>query len=54
LTSFAFLFLELGVALLQAYIFVMLSVTYLALAITHGHDEADVLEATAEGVKVAA
>ena len=47
LTSFAFLFLELGVALLQAYIFVMLSVTYLSLAITHGHDEADVLETTA-------
>ena len=37
ITSFPFLFLELGVALLQAYIFVMLSVTYLSLAIMHGH-----------------
>lgn len=51
LTAFAFLTLELGVALLQAYIFVMLSVTYLALAITHGHDEADALEVTAEGTE---
>lgn len=48
LTSFPFLFLELCVALLQAYIFVVLSVTYLALAISHGHDESDELEATAE------
>ncbi len=52
LTSFAFLFLELGVALLQAYIFVMLSVTYLSLAISHGHDETDALEATAPEAKV--
>lgn len=52
LTSFPFLFLELGVALLQAYIFVMLSVTYLSLAITHGHDDADALEATAKEMKV--
>lgn len=52
LTSFPFLFLELGVALLQAYIFVMLSVTYLSLAISHGHDETDALEATAEKMKV--
>ncbi|HSX24194.1 MAG TPA: F0F1 ATP synthase subunit A [Candidatus Saccharimonadales bacterium] len=49
LTSFPFLFLELGVALLQAYIFVMLSVTYLSLAITHGHDEAEELESAVEG-----
>ncbi len=47
LTSFPFLFLELGVALLQAYIFVMLSVTYLSLAIKHGHDEEHELETTA-------
>ncbi len=44
ITAFPFLFLELGVALLQAYIFVMLSVTYLSLAMHHGHDEADALE----------
>ncbi len=47
LTAFPFLFLELGVALLQAYIFVMLSVTYLSLAVSHGHDEADELEEVA-------
>lgn len=47
ITAFPFLLLELGVALLQAYIFVMLSVTYLSLAMHHGHDEADALEATA-------
>lgn len=47
ITAFPFLFLELGVAVLQAYIFVMLSVTYLSLAITHGHDEAEALETTA-------
>lgn len=52
LTSFPFLFLELGVALLQAYIFVMLSVTYLSLAVKHGHDEAEALEATAEEMKI--
>lgn len=54
LTSFPFLFLELGVALLQAYIFVMLSVTYLSLAITHGHDESHALEETAEQMGVTA
>lgn len=48
LTSLPFLVLELGVALLQAYIFVMLSVTYLSLAIHHGHDESEVLESTLE------
>ncbi len=52
LTSFPFLFLELGVALLQAYIFVMLSVTYLSLAVTHGHDETDALETAAEEMRV--
>ncbi|MBA3758623.1 F0F1 ATP synthase subunit A [Candidatus Saccharibacteria bacterium] len=51
LTAFPFLFLELGVALLQAYIFVMLSVTYLSLAISHGHDEDEALESTAEQMK---
>ncbi len=54
LTSFPFLFLELGVALLQAYIFVMLSVTYLSLAITHGHDEDHALEETAEEMSIGA
>lgn len=52
LTAFPFLFLELGVALLQAYIFVMLSVTYLSLAITHGHDEPETLESTAASMEV--
>lgn len=51
ITSFPFLFLELGVAVLQAYIFVMLSVTYLSLAIKHGHDDAEALELTAESAK---
>ncbi len=54
LTAFPFLFLELGVALLQAYIFVMLSVTYLSLAISHGHEEDEALESTAEQMKVGA
>lgn len=52
LTAFPFLFLELGVALLQAYIFVMLSVTYLSLAITHAHDEDHALESTAASMEV--
>ncbi len=47
LTAFPFLFLELGVAVLQAYIFVMLSATYLSLAMSHGHDDTDALEAAA-------
>lgn len=54
ITSFPFLFLELGVALLQAYIFVMLSVTYLSLSIKHGHDEEEALESTAEQMKAGA
>ncbi|MBA2279582.1 F0F1 ATP synthase subunit A [Candidatus Saccharibacteria bacterium] len=37
LTSLPFVALELMVAMLQAYIFVMLSVTYLAVAIKHDH-----------------
>jgi F-type H+-transporting ATPase subunit a len=52
ITAFPFLFLELGVAILQAYIFVMLSVTYLSLAIKHGHEEADALELTADSAKI--
>ena len=51
-TAFPFLILELGVALLQAYIFVMLSITYLSLAIKHGHDDVDELEAVAAGMKL--
>lgn len=39
ISSLPFVALELVVALLQAYIFVMLSVTYLAVAIKHDHDE---------------
>ncbi|HSX44653.1 MAG TPA: F0F1 ATP synthase subunit A [Candidatus Saccharimonadales bacterium] len=39
ITSLPFLLLELGVCLLQAYIFVMLSVTYLSLAINHADEE---------------
>ena len=38
LTSLPFLVLELGVCVLQAYIFIMLSVTYLSLAIKHGEE----------------
>jgi F-type H+-transporting ATPase subunit a len=53
IVALPFLALELGVALLQAYIFVMLSVTYLSLAISHGHEEEEVLENTAEQMKVA-
>jgi len=52
ITSFPFVFLEIGVALLQAYIFVMLSVTYLSLAIKHGHDDDHELEKTAEIMKI--
>lgn len=52
ITAFPFLLLELGVAVLQAYIFVMLSITYLSLAVKHGHDEVDELEAVATGMKV--
>ncbi|MCA9333260.1 F0F1 ATP synthase subunit A [Candidatus Saccharibacteria bacterium] len=51
LTSLPFVLLELAVGALQAYIFVMLSMTYLSVAIKHGaeheaHDH-DVEEATA-------
>lgn len=38
LTALPFLLLELGVCLLQAYIFVMLSTTYLSLAVKHGDE----------------
>ncbi len=51
ITAFPFLILELGVCLLQAYIFVMLSVTYLSLAVKHGHDDAEALESTAKNVE---
>ncbi|MBI3624430.1 F0F1 ATP synthase subunit A [Candidatus Saccharibacteria bacterium] len=44
ITAFPFLLLEMGVALLQAYIFVMLSVTYLSLAIHHQDDDEASLE----------
>lgn len=54
ITAFPFLFLELGVCLLQAYIFVMLSVTYLSLAASHGHDEDEALEHTAEQMQAGA
>lgn len=54
ITAFPFLFLELGVAILQAYIFVMLSITYLSLAIKHGHEEEEELESTAKEMGAAA
>lgn len=38
-TALPFLLLELGVCILQAYIFVMLCSTYLAIAIAHNHDD---------------
>lgn len=38
LTALPFLILELGVCVLQAYIFVMLSITYLSLAVKHGEE----------------
>ncbi len=44
LTDLPFLILELGVCLLQAYIFVMLSVTYLSLAIKHSDDSHEAKE----------
>jgi F-type H+-transporting ATPase subunit a len=41
ITALPFLFLELFVGALQAYIFVMLCVMYLSAAIHHDHDEAE-------------
>lgn len=38
-TAVPFTLLEIFVALLQAYIFVLLSVSYLSMAISHGHDD---------------
>jgi F-type H+-transporting ATPase subunit a len=38
ITALPFVMLELGVAVLQAYIFVMLSITYLSLAVKHGEE----------------
>jgi F-type H+-transporting ATPase subunit a len=52
ITAFPFLILELGVAFLQAYIFVMLSVTYLSIAVKHGHDEEDEFETVAAEMKM--
>ena len=51
LTSLPFVTLELFVGALQAYIFVILSVTYLAVAIQHGgeHEHEDAEMALAEG-----
>ena len=48
LTALPFILLELGVCALQAYIFVMLSITYLSLAIKHGgeHEAEDSAEHT--------
>lgn len=56
LTALPFLLLELGVCLLQAYIFVMLSTTYLSLAVKHGdeheaEDSAEPTQLTAKGQK---
>jgi F-type H+-transporting ATPase subunit a len=47
LTALPFVVLEIGVCLLQAYIFIMLSVTYLSLAIKHG-EEHEAEDASAE------
>jgi F-type H+-transporting ATPase subunit a len=41
ITAFPFLALELAVGALQAYIFVMLSVMYLAVAVKHGAEHED-------------
>ncbi|MGZ6004675.1 MAG: F0F1 ATP synthase subunit A [Candidatus Saccharimonadales bacterium] len=53
LTALPFVILELGVCVLQAYIFVMLSVTYLSLAVKHGeeHESEDSLPAQASEAK---
>ncbi len=52
ITALPFLLLELGVCILQSYIFVMLSVTYLSLAVKHGHDENEALESTAKSMEL--
>lgn len=41
ITSLPFVGLEMAVGVLQAYIFVMLSITYMAVAIHHDHDDED-------------
>ncbi|MEK7602712.1 MAG: F0F1 ATP synthase subunit A [Patescibacteria group bacterium] len=57
ITALPFLGLEVGVAVLQAYIFVMLTVTYLSLAIKHSdnsdHEFEDTLVHTMHSQKVA-
>lgn len=57
ITALPFLALEVGVAVLQAYIFVMLTVTYLSLAIKHSdntdHEFEDTLVHTMQSQKVA-
>ncbi len=45
LTSLPFVLLEMFVLLLQAYIFVMLSVTYLGVAIHHDDEQSEAIEA---------
>lgn len=54
ITSLPFVMLEIGVAFLQAYIFVMLSITYLSLAVHHGEgeEEEDFDEAFQETLKL--
>jgi F-type H+-transporting ATPase subunit a len=55
LTALPFVILEMAVGGLQAYIFVMLSVTYLSVAIHHGaeHEEEDHETATPESITAA-
>ena len=49
ITAFPFVMLEIGVCILQAYIFVVLCTTYLAVSIAHGDDhESDDHEAPLE------
>jgi F-type H+-transporting ATPase subunit a len=53
ITSLPFVLLEIGVCILQAYIFVMLSITYLSLAMHHGEgEEEDFDEAFSETLNV--
>jgi F-type H+-transporting ATPase subunit a len=57
ITALPFTLLELGVGALQAYIFVILGVNYLAIAVNsaHGHDEHDLTEGEVpETIKVPA
>lgn len=54
ITSLPFVMLEMAVAGLQAYIFVMLSVTYLAVAIHHDDDEHEVIDQLEEAYETPA